>query len=162
MFTRERVLIIGILLFLLITIAVLLRVHRVDRPTDSFVHLKYGGVRDSLDIAELSPAQLLEVEIEQGESLEVYTLEYILTRSGYDFTDHGYENVYFSSADGQRLVVSREEVEAGKVFLKPEAPPLLTLRLVFPEARFRNRWLKDIRLIEFDQIRELPEQEESF
>src|SRR5690554_2115196 len=86
------------------------------------------------------------IKMNDGTELEGYLLTDILDYYGID--RESTESIYFSSLDGSRIIVSYEEIRDEDVMLLVVEGLHRTYRLAFPQDPFRNRWLKDIVLIE--------------
>ncbi len=86
------------------------------------------------------------IRMNDGTELEGYLLTDILAY--YEIDRDSIESIYLSSLDGSRIIVSYDEIREEDVMLMVVEGLHRTYRLAFPQDPFRNRWLKDIVLIE--------------
>ena len=114
------------------------------------VEIEYFGQRTYADLNKFRQADGEQISAGQGEMITAFSLDYLATRAGIDLTSFEYSRLYFSTLDGQRMVVARKEFEEKRAMFMLEGALKARLRLIFPEESFRNRWLRNIRLIEIE------------
>ena len=143
----QWILIVAVLGILIVFMAILLQLRERDLMVTEQLQIRHRETTYDITGQMMNRINILPVEISGEESLYGYPVIDILDLLQIDEND--YTRVFFSSRDGSRIAVDREEVLQRQVYLIPEGDDdIWTMRLVFPRDGFRNRWLKDIVLVE--------------
>ena len=135
---------IAVILVLLIMIIIFgifftLREKSIDRI--SGLQIINGEVTISPTSADYENIPLTFITMENRDQYQGYLVIDLIHY--FKFEPEEFKDVYFSALDGSRIIVSLEEIETKEVMLAFEDQDN-SLRLIFPQDGFRNRWLKNI------------------
>jgi len=141
---------IGVLVVLLILVAVLFvlvqfRDKGMDRTQEFGIIFNEGTY--FLKDYDLTSVELIDfLPPGDTDTMSGYTLPSLAELCGLEWET--VQEVYLSSDDGSKIKLSLIEATQGEVLLVPFKENPLRFRVVFPLDEFRNRWLKNIYLME--------------
>jgi hypothetical protein len=145
--TKRQIGVIAIIVvFLVILLSILLLVRQKEMSLSEGLQITAGGEDYFLTGSDFSDIRMSSLPATGTEELRGYLITDIMETLALSIPEG--VNYYFSTRDGNRLVISEEEIREKQAALMPESKDNNRFRLVLPHDPFRNRWLKDIVRIE--------------
>ena len=132
-----------VLVLLVGVLAVLIKFRDKDVDRDSDFCVRFDGELYYLSFDDLSNIPTIDVNPPGGEEkFTCYSLPTIAESLGIEWSE--IKEIYLSSDDGSKIKIGLEEANNDEALLSLFKEQPLRFRVIFPLDEFRNRWLKNI------------------
>lgn len=147
--SKKQAWIIGfVVLGLVFFMGILLLLRQEKMILDEGLRVSTGTEEFVLTAEDFGNIRISRLQTVNNEEIEAYLITDIIAYLEVSLPEEG--SYYLSTRDGNRLILSEEEVRERKAALIQESGRDFRLRLVLPYDPFRNRWLKDVVILEIE------------
>lgn len=132
-----------------LTAVLVILLHTHSGRISGYVDISGFNAEKAIILSELNLNESQKIISSGGEEFQGYLVRDILALGGIDI--NSIQNLTFTSGDGVRMMLSKEEIVKRDIILVPQTGRGVTeYRLIIPQDMFRNRWLKNVIIIEVD------------